>query len=168
MSSNKTEILDKVKIEQKINRIAHQIFENNYNKDHLIIVGIVPRGILLTQRLVSILEEISPLKITTGELTINNDLAPNDMVSSSLPVENYKDQTVILVDDVLNTGKTLIHAAQFLITASVKSMSTVTLVDRRHRLFPIKADYVGMTLSTTIEEHIFVELEEGNEVVYLS
>ena len=74
---------------------------------------------------------------------------------------------VVLIDDVLNSGKTLMHAASFLLNQDIKKMNTVVLVDRRHRNFPIKADFVGLTLSTTIQEHINVEILENKISVYL-
>ena len=82
---------------------------------------------------------------------------------SSLPLKN---KIVILVDDVLNSGRTLIHATQAILETEVKGLQTVCLVDRKHRKFPIRADYVGLTLSTTLQEHITVEFNE-NDQVYL-
>ena len=80
---------------------------------------------------------------------------------------SFQNKKVILVDDVLNSGKTLIHAASFLISMDIKKMNTVVLVDRRHRNFPIKADWVGLTLSTTVQEHINVEISKNKILVFL-
>ena len=75
--------------------------------------------------------------------------------------EQAEGKTIILVDDVLNTGRALVFATRYLLGFDVKGMQTVTLIDRRHRNFPIRADYVGLTLATTMQEHILVEF--GNE-----
>ena len=88
----------------------------------------------------------------------------NDIVLLPISMNNKK---VVLIDDVLNSGKTLMHAASFLLNQDIKKMNTVVLVDRRHRNFPIKADFVGLTLSTTIQEHINVEILENKISVYL-
>ena len=76
-------------------------------------------------------------------------------------------EIVILIDDVLNTGETLMCAAYIILKAGVKKLRTAVLVDRRHRKFPIKADFAGLTLSTTLEDHIEVESKDGQLIAYL-
>ena len=100
------------------------------------------------------------------ELSINkrNPLKENVTIS---PNQSFGNKKVILVDDVLNSGKTLMHAASYIVSKDIKKMNTVVLVDRRHRNFPIKADWVGLTLSTTIQEHINVEILKNDISVYL-
>ena len=85
----------------------------------------------------------------------------------SLVDEEYKNKSVIIVDDVLNSGKTLMHAASALTQSGAKQINTIVLIDRRHRKFPIRADWVGLTLSTTLQEHISVEFEKSSVKAYL-
>ena len=84
-----------------------------------------------------------------------------------VPNESLDKKKVILIDDVLNSGRTLMHAAAYLLHQKISKMNTIVLVDRRHRLFPIKADWVGLTLSTTLQEHIRVNFEKDNILIYL-
>lgn len=166
MQTTRTLILDNAQIEQKINRIAHEIYENNFKEKELVFVGIETKGYQLAKKLTRVLESISPNKIELVSLKLNKE-NPLSETFLSTDVHNLKGQTVILVDDVLNSGKTLIYAAKVLLDFPLKKLSTVILVNRRHRQFPIRADYVGLTLSTTIQEHISLEFEKGKDAVYL-
>ena len=151
-------ILNNDDVEKKIARIAFQIIEEYYEDKELLIVGISKNGFLLAGKIAKLVQRDLPKStINLMELTINkrNPLKENVTISPNLSFGNKK---VILVDDVLNSGKTLMHAASYIVSKDIKKMNTVVLVDRRHRNFPIKADWVGLTLSTTIQEHINVEI----------
>lgn len=164
--SNRTLILDHDQIDKKVKRIAHHIYENHYKQKEIAIVGIVDRGYELAQRISKVLGEISPLKIHTYSLTVDKD-EPLAEVEFSGDFSELKGKVVILVDDVLNSGRTLIYAAKVLVEYDPKILATATLVDRIHRKFPIRADYVGLTLSTNLKEHIAVELGGKKEAAYL-
>ena len=164
--TDQTIILDHKQIGQKITRIAHQILENNFKEKSIVIIGIQKEGFILATRIFKALENISTGQINLHGIQVNkkNPLKSNlEEVVSTLQLKN---KIVILVDDVLNSGKTLIHATQALLQEEVKGIQTVCLVDRKHREFPIRADYVGLTLSTTLQEHITVEFG-STDVVYL-
>jgi pyrimidine operon attenuation protein/uracil phosphoribosyltransferase len=164
-----TLILNSKQIQQKINRIAYQIFENNFGEKEIIMAGIASNGYFLAKRLADVLQTISPIKITLIEIQINkeNPLAIENKIS--LTDKELKNKVIILVDDVLNSGRTLIFGAKHFLTAPVKRLTTVVLVDRGHNRYPIKADFVGLSLSTTMLEHITVEInKKGKEAVYLS
>ena len=166
---SKTPILNSKQIEQKINRIAYEIYENNYDEKDIVIAGIGGNGYLLAERIVEVLESISPLKVEMIEIVIDkkNPLAKD--IKVSMTDEQLKNKVIILVDDVLNSGKTLIFGAKPFLSMPVKRLTTAILVDRGHNRYPIKADFVGLSLSTTLQEHITVEInEKGKEVVYLS
>lgn len=165
--SEATLVLDHDQIRQKIQRIAHELYENHFDADKLFIIGIAGQGYELAERLTAILKSISPLRIELGKLSMNKENPLSESINLSIHPEELRDQRVILVDDVLNSGKTLIYAAQFLLQAPLKKMNTVCLVDRRHRRFPIRADFVGLTLSTTLQEHIEVEFKDGKDSVFL-
>lgn len=165
--SSRTIVLSHEQIQQKIQRIAHEIYENNFDAEKIYVIGIADQGFVLAERLSVLLKEISGKKVELGKLKMNKDNPLSESINTSIHPEELKDQTVILVDDVLNSGKTLIYATQFLLQAPLRKMSTVCLVDRRHRRFPIRADFAGLTLSTTLQEHIEVEFKPGNDSVYL-
>ena len=102
------------------------------------------------------------------ELVINKEQPFSNDISVSLGVDDYKEKVVILIDDVLNSGKTMIYGVKHFLNVPLKKLNTAVLLDRQHNRFPIKADYVGTSLSTTIQEHITVELNETESVAYLS
>ena len=159
-------ILTHPQIIQKIDRIAFQIIEDNFYEPEVFIVGIANKGYILAEHLTENLRKNSDNKFTLIKLTTNKRNSI-ECLTNDTKLDIPKDKVVILVDDVLNTGETLIHATHIILRHEVKKMRTVALIDRRHRLFPIKADYAGLTLSTTLENHIEVEFENGEFSAYL-
>ncbi len=168
MTDSKTLILNHQQIENKISRIAYQIYEKNYEEKEIVLVGIADRGYVLAKKLNKVLQQISSLKIKLAELTLDKN-APqeNKTIQFSIPLNELNNQSVVLVDDVLNSGKTLIYGVRFLLDFPIKRLKTVVLVDRSHKRFPVQADFVGLSLSTTLQEHINVEFAEANDAVYL-
>ena len=162
-----TQILNKLQLEQKLNRLAWQIYERNYKEKEIIVVGIEDRGVVLAKRISKIILEISNIKITNAIIILDKDIPFSEEVNLSITEKEFKNKVIILVDDVLNSGKTLMYAAKQFLFVPVKKLSTVVLVNRNHNRFPVKADYEGVSLSTTLHEHINVVFgkEEG---VYLS
>ena len=166
---NKTLILNSKQIEQKINRIAYEIYENNYDEKEIVIAGISENGFILAKRISDVLKKISPIKNKLIEIKINKEDPLSAEIKITLSDRELKNKVIILVDDVLNSGKTLIFGAKPFLSASIKRLTTAILVDRGHNRYPIKADFVGLSLSTTLQEHITVELnKKGKETVYLS
>jgi len=155
-----------VQIQSIIRRIAYQIYEHNIEEKELVIVGISPRGSYLAQELKKALESISSLKITYGELNINKD-NPRDSLECNLLLNQLENKSIIIVDDVLNTGSTLIYAVQYFLTISVKQIKTAVMVNRNHKKFPVKADFKGISLSTSINEHVTVILMGNESGIYL-
>ena len=162
----KTLVLNKRQLAQKIDRLAWQIYEQNYKEKEIIIAGIANRGVLIAKRIAEKLAEISTVKLTLATIKLDKDNPYND-IEVDINEKEYKDKVLILVDDVLNSGKTLMYGAKHFLSVPLKKLSTIVLVDRNHNRFPVKADFVGLSLSTTLKEHISVELEK-NEKVYLS
>ena len=162
----KTLVLNKRQLAQKIDRLAWQIYEQNYKEKEIIIAGIANRGVLIAKRIAEKLAKISTLKLTLATIKLDKD-NPYNEIEVDINKKEYKDKVLILVDDVLNSGKTLMYGAKYFLSVPLKKLSTTVLVDRNHNRFPIKADFVGLSLSTTLKEHISVELEK-NEGVYLS
>ena len=163
----RTQVLDHDRVQRKLRRIAFQLYEENCAEKSIIVVGIAPRGFQLAKRLVAMLEEISPLKIELLELKLDKEDPVTGPVKLQGELDALTDRTVVLVDDVLMSGRTLMHAAAHLVTVKLKKLTSVVLVDRLHRAYPIRADIVGLTLSTTMQDHISVELGR-NDAVYLS
>ena len=160
---DRTLVLNHTQIQQKITRIAHEIVEKNTEIDEVIIVGITPRGSELAKRICNLLRQIATGTIHYFDLTIDKDNPLHVPIQCALTKEDAFGKTVILVDDVLNTGKALIYAASHILNLEVAGMQTVTLIDRMHRNYPIRADYNGLSLATTIQEHIHVEFGEEDQ-----
>ena len=164
---SKTLVLDKKQVQQKLDRLAWQIYEQNYKEKEIIIAGIADRGVLLAKKLSDKLMEISIIKVKLATIKVDKDHPFYKDIEVDIQEKEYKNKVIILVDDVLNSGKTLMYGAKYFLSVPLKRLSTIVLVDRNHNRFPIKADFVGLSLSTTLKEHISVELEK-NAGVYLS
>lgn len=162
-------ILNKKQIEQKINRIAYQILEDNLDEKEIILAGIWDRGYKLATRLKQVLQSIASFKVTL--LRVDLEKQNSKLVAKTdLPESEWKNKVVILVDDVLNSGKTLAYGLGVFLNTPHKKIRTVVLVDRSHKIFPIATDFVGLELSTILKEHVDVIMDvEGEEDrVYLS
>jgi pyrimidine operon attenuation protein/uracil phosphoribosyltransferase len=157
MSSKKTLILDKEQIKQKSIRIAYQILEDNFEENTLVLVGIADRGYVFAQRLQKILEEISDKDIELLKVTMSKT-SRSLKAETDQPIENVKNKTLILVDDVLNSGRTLAYGLGVFLNVPIKKMRTAVLIDRSHPKFPIVSDYYGLKLSTILKEHVEVNL----------
>ena len=130
--------------------------------------GIAKNGYVLAKRISEKLQEISSIKVKLAEIILNKKDPLSGKVKVNLPEKELKDKVVIVVDDVLESGKTMMYGIDPFLKYSVKRLTTVVLVDRDHHSYPIKADYVGISLATTMQEHISVELSGGkNDAVYL-
>jgi pyrimidine operon attenuation protein/uracil phosphoribosyltransferase len=161
-------ILNQQQIQQKIDRIAYQILEDNFDEKEIIIAGMLPRGGFLAARLKKVLDEIAPFKSTL--LTIDLDRFGSSLNAKvDFDIQICNDKVVILVDDVLNSGKSLAYGFGVFLDVPLKKLRTVVLVDRNHKSFPVTTDYSGIALSTIIKQHIDVVLSEtGQEdAVYL-
>lgn len=162
----KTLILNNKQIQQKINRIAYEIYENNFEEKELILIGIKGSGFTFAQKIFDSLKSISNLKIKLLEFNIDKT-DPLKKINLPAAEKELSKKTVILIDDVLNTGKVMMYSARHLLDYPLKRLVTAVLINRRHRSFPIRADYVGMTLSTTMQEHISVQFKKNKDAVYL-
>ena len=160
-------IKDDVAINSSIKRIAYQIYENNLEEDSVVIVGIGVRGKILSRLIGNSLKSICDLNLTFVSLSIDKRNQVN-IIESDLSLEELKNKSIIIVDDVLNTGNTLIYAVSYFLKIQVKKIQTAVMVNRNHKKFPIKADFKGISLSTSVNEHVSVVLE-GDEIgIYLS
>src|SRR6201986_5356563 len=168
MDDKKLLILNHQQIQQKLDRIAYQILEDNFDEKEILIAGMLPRGTNIAQRLKTILDEIAPFKSRLLTLDVDRN-ATILSAKTDFDIQECHHKVVILVDDVLNSGKALAYGFGVFLNAPLKKLRTVVLVDRNHKNFPINTDYSGIALSTIIKEHIDVVLSENGEedAVYL-
>ena len=151
-------ILTHNEIENKIRRIAYQIYENNVDESQIILAGIDKNGYVLARKLKSVLSKISSIEPILCKVTIDKK-NPRNYVNTSLKVEEYINKSVVLIDDVLNSGTTLIYGVRHFLDVPLKQFKTAVLVNRNHKKYPVKADFKGISLSTSLNEHIDVKLE---------
>jgi pyrimidine operon attenuation protein/uracil phosphoribosyltransferase len=165
--SDVLKILDSNQINQKILRLSWQVFEDNFSEKEIVLVGIGEQGLLIAEQVKFHLNTISKLKTTVFRIDVDRD-KPFNKVSTELTENDYKNKVIILIDDVLHSGKTLTYAFKTFLDTSVKKMAVLVLIDRNHNTFPVKANYIGLSLSTTLKEYIEVVLKGSNKGVYLS
>ena len=163
-TSNK--ILNNEQIQHKIKRIAYQIYESNIDETELVLAGIAKDGFVFAKRLKTVLEEISNLKIILCEVKIDKK-NPLKGVKTSLSASDYQDKSIVLTDDVLNSGTTLIYGIKHFLEVPLKQFKTAVLVDRSHKKYPVKADFKGISLSTSLNETVKVNFSKGRDKVEL-
>ena len=166
MTQNCTVILDEKQIAHKLMRIAYQIYESNVDEKTIIIAGIKKNGILLAKNLKTIVENISPITVTLCEVQIDKK-EPTNIIKTSLSPDEYKGKSLILVDDVLHSGTTLIYGVKHFLDVPLRQFKTAVLVDRNHKKYPIKVDFKGISLSTSLNENVAVIFEKNNNRVVL-
>ncbi|CAM1354394.1 MULTISPECIES: phosphoribosyltransferase domain-containing protein [Tenacibaculum] len=167
METKNNIILNNVQIEQKIKRIAYQIYESNSNEKEIVIAGITLNGFLFAKKLATALSKISSIEVLLCEVSINKK-KPINSVTTSLTSNEYKNKALVLVDDVLNSGTTLIYGVNHFLQVPLKRFKTAVLVNRNHKKYPVKADFKGISLSTSIKEHVVVEFKDNETIAYLS
>jgi pyrimidine operon attenuation protein/uracil phosphoribosyltransferase len=156
-------ILNHRQICQKIKRLAYEIYEQNFEESEIILVGVNDRGMEIAQLLMKELLIISELGITISRLHVYPPNPLSKEIHLEIPTSKLEGQVVILVDDVTNTGRTIFYAMKPLLEILIKKVEVAVLVDRKHKAFPIKVDYVGLSLATTLSENIDVEIYEVEE-----
>lgn len=165
---NKNIILSNQEIEHKIKRIAYQIYETFVEEEEIVIAGISSNGFTFAKKIAEALNTISTLKVSLCEVRINKQ-NPESPITTSLTKEEYTNKGLVLVDDVLSSGTTLIYAVRHFLDVPLKKFKTAVLVDRNHKKYPVKADFKGISLSTSSLEHVQVVFDEnGDNYAYLS
>lgn len=160
-------ILTKEQIEHKTKRIAYQIYETFVEEKMIVIAGISKNGFVFAEKLAAQLALISNIEVKLCEVFVNkqNVLEP---ITTSIPSSEYENCSVVLVDDVLNSGTTLIYGVKHFLEVPLKKFKTTVLVDRNHKKYPVKADFKGLSLSTSLLEHMHVVFDGEEEYAYLS
>ncbi|MGB3343747.1 MAG: phosphoribosyltransferase family protein [Aequorivita sp.] len=162
MQQISSSILDHKQIAHKIKRMAYQIYETNPKEKEVVLAGIKENGYVLAKKIKAQVEKISPIKIILCEVAMDKK-NPINTVKTSLKPEEYTNKSVILVDDVLHTGTTLIYGVKHFLEVPLKQFKTAVLVDRNHKKYPIKADFKGISLSTSINENVKVIFEKDKD-----
>lgn len=158
--ADKKYILDKNVAAKKMQRMAYEIAENNINETEIILAGIRNSGSVMARNIQKGLAAFPNIKTSLLEISLDKKMPDEVTLSSSIDLTG---KVVILVDDVANSGKTLTYALKPFLAFHPKKIQTLVLVERTHKAFPVQADYVGLSVATTLEEHIYVEVE-GEEI----
>ena len=163
-----TLILNAEQIRQKIRRIAFQIYENNFEEPAVLLAGISGEGFVLAEALARELQAIAPFSVNLLQLTLDKTQTAQPVVQLDRPATTYTDTVIILVDDVLYTGRTLAFSLEPFLRVPVRKLQVAVLVDRNYPRYPVAADYKGYELSTTLTEHVKVVLSDEKRMgVYL-
>ena len=160
-------ILTHQQILHKINRIAYQIYEANVDESHIVLAGIEGGGLDFARKIKRALEKICSAEILLCKVGMDKANPMTSPVTTSLKVSEYQDRSIVLVDDVLKSGTTLIFGVKHFLETPLKQLKTAVLVDRNYKRFPVKADFKGLSLSTSLEEHVRVDFSTRNYGVYL-
>lgn len=154
----KNYILNRQTIDKKLRRMAYEILENNYNEDSLTLIGIRDNGSVIAEHIQQLLKEISAIPTTLLHISLNKKQPGNIELSGEA---EFKDKVVIVIDDVANSGKTMLYSMQPLLQYYPRKIQTLALVERTHKLYPVHNDYVGLSVATTLHEHIYVEVQDN-------
>jgi len=160
-------LLSAAQINQKVKRMAYEILESNFGEKELIIAGICEQGELLAKQLAKHLEEISLVKTTVTRIDLDKSHPFRQGLNTIQEGIKLENKVIIMVDDVLHTGKTIAYGLKPFLSKKIKKIEVAVLVDRSHTAFPIKATYIGYELSTTLSDNIQVNLK-GQKGVYLN
>ncbi len=157
MTLQENTILTHQEIKHKIRRIAYQIYECNVNEKEIILAGIESNGYVLAKQLKLALSKISKISPLLCKVSIDKK-NPRNQITTSISENDYKNKSVVLIDDVLNSGTTLVYGVKHFLDVPLKQFKTAVLVNRNHKKYPVKADFKGISLSTSLHEHVDVVL----------
>lgn len=152
------QVLNDYQIKQKIQRLSYEILENNLDEDEIILVGINNNGYGFAKLLFESLTSISDKKVVLSKIKLNPAQPLDFPIESDLNETKLVNKSIIVIDDVANTGRTIFYAFKVFMNILVKKIEVAVLVDRKHKMFPIKVDYVGLSLATTVQENIKADL----------
>ena len=159
-------ILTNEQINHKIKRIAYQILEVNSKEKEIVLAGIASNGFILAKKIKAVLNDISTIKITLCEVKIDKK-NPLKEITTSISSDAYKNKSFVLVEDVLSSGTTLMYGIKHFLEVPLKQFKTAVLVNRNHKKYPVKADFKGISLSTTLQDNITVEFKNDTIIAYL-
>ncbi len=164
MMSQKNLVLEDAQVRQKIRRMAYEIFENNFDEKIIVLAGVAGQGYALAQLLEKELLTISPLQVITAKVMVDKEAPQKSDVSLDMNLDDLKKKVIVLIDDVLNTGRTLAYGMKPFLSIEIKKIEVAVLVNRSHPLFPVQPNYTGYELSTTLTDHVEVVLGKKSAV----
>ncbi|MCP9749758.1 phosphoribosyltransferase family protein [Ferruginibacter sp. HRS2-29] len=151
-------ILDKHTADKKLRRMALEVAERNYENKEIILIGIKENGIFIAQKIEAYLLEVFPGFVRVISLEIDKKNPGEIKLSEET---DFNNKTILLIDDVANSGRTMLYALKPLLQQHPRQIQTLALVERTHKQFPIDVNYVGLSVSTTLQENIVVDVEGG-------
>ncbi|HQQ96885.1 MAG TPA: phosphoribosyltransferase family protein [Cyclobacteriaceae bacterium] len=164
MSEERNQVLTDPQVRQKIRRMAYQIYEGNFSEKAVVLAGIDGQGYALAEWLERELKEIAPFAVTVVNVKLDKDMPEKSDVTLDAATEELRKKSIVLIDDVLNTGRTLIYALKPFLKMELKKIEVAVLVNRSNHRFPIQPNYTGYDLSTTLNEHVTVVLGKKSTV----
>ena len=155
---DKKVIINDNQIRSKLKRISYQILETNLQNSVIVIAGIESNGYLIAKELKKTLNKLSNIEVILCKVKIDKK-NPRKPIETSISKDEYSNKSIVLVDDVLNSGSTLVYAVKHFLEVELSQFKTAVLVDRNHKKFPVKVDYKGISLSTSIQNQVIVEFK---------
>ena len=154
----RSQILSQSDIKRRLRRMALEVAERNNAEEALLVAGVEGNGLIVARKLIEELQPILPIRIDLASIRLNKK---NPVAATVDPDQDFSGKNVLVVDDVADSGRTLLFALKPFLQSTPKSIQTLVLVERSHKMFPVTTDFVGLTLSTTLQEHISVETSDG-------
>jgi pyrimidine operon attenuation protein/uracil phosphoribosyltransferase len=151
----KKQILTEEVALKKLKRIALEVAERNFNEKELLLIGIKENGIVIAQIISKLMKAVFTGSITVVALSMNKKKPTTITIEKDIDIDG---KTILLIDDVANSGRTMLYALKPLLEKHPKKIQTLALVERTHKTFPVDVDYVGLSISTTLNEHITIEV----------
>jgi len=161
-------LLEDYQINRKTTRLAYQILENNFEKEEIFLAGINERGSLFAAKVQKKLSQITKIPITFVQLIVSEESPYNATLKQEIDKSKLSNKTIIIVDDVANSGKTLFYSLKPIFELEPSKLEIAVLIDRKHKKFPVQPDYVGLTLHTTLQEHIDVQFSDSEIKAFLN
>lgn len=155
---NKKYILSAEVADKKLRRMALQVAEQNYSAKQLILIGIKTSGSVIAEKISGYLKEVFKGEVIVLELSLDKKKPSVITLNKKM---DFNGKTIVLIDDVANSGRTMLYALKPLLEQLPEKIQTLALVERTHKTFPIDVDYIGLSVSTTTDEHIYVEVKNG-------
>jgi pyrimidine operon attenuation protein/uracil phosphoribosyltransferase len=155
---SKNYILDEGTAARKLQRMAFEILENNLDEQELILAGIRDSGSVIARNIQQLLQQIGNMKTDIIDITLDKKNPEEITLSKKM---DFSNKVIVVIDDVANSGKTMLYAMKPFLEFQPKKIQTLALVERTHKKYPVKTDYVGLSLATTLQEHIYVDVENS-------
>lgn len=152
----KNYILDQSTASRKLQRMAYEIVENNLDEQEILLVGIRENGSIIAENIRQLLQQISSIGTELIHLSLDKRVPAEIKLSQQY---DFNNRVIIIVDDVANSGRTMLYAIKPFLSHHPKKIQTLVMVERTHKAFPVNSDYVGISVATTLQEHIYVEVD---------